>query len=147
MLGRTRKVKSVVERFELVFDGDCGLCHACVRWLERHDRDHRITCVTSMQCTWSDCASLPFADTVVVRDSDGRTYLRSSAVAKALSNLPGLWGSLGRGVLFVNEYAPIRRFNDGLYHLVGRNRGAISNVLVRLGLLDTSCRVPSSHKS
>ncbi len=137
----------MIQKLELVFDGDCGLCQACVRWLERHDRAGRITCVASAQCTWSDRASLPFNDTVVVRDSDGKTFFRSTAVAKALGVLPGVWGFVGRWVQFVNRCTPLRRLNDWLYHVVGRNRRVVSNFLVRRGLLDESCRVPLSHDS
>jgi predicted DCC family thiol-disulfide oxidoreductase YuxK len=136
----------VTQQLELMFDGDCGICRACVRWLERHDRDQHIQCTASSECAWSDAASLPFARSVVVRDGRGTTYLFSTAVAKALSALPGRWGILGKWVLLVNRFPPFRSFNDFQYRLVSRNRRTISNVLVRLGLLDSSCRIPTPKK-
>jgi predicted DCC family thiol-disulfide oxidoreductase YuxK len=136
----------VTELLELMFDGDCGMCRACVRWLERHDQNHHIHCTASSECAWGDAGSLPFADTVVVRDNRGTTYLFSTAVAKALSALPGVWGILGKWVLLVNRFPPFRSFNDFQYRLVGRNRRLISNGLVRLGLLDSSCRIPTPNK-
>jgi len=134
----------VDERFELLFDGDCGLCRACVRWLERRDVHGRLRCAPSFTCTWPDAASLPFADTVIVRDAEGATYFRSTAVARALAAVPGFWGLVGRWFVVVNRFAPARRLNDLLYEIVGRNRRTISNGLVRVGLLDASCRLPDS---
>lgn len=131
---------------ELMYDGGCGLCRACVRWLERHDISRVISCAPAASCTWDDASTLPFDQTVVVRDSNGVTYLRSSAVARSLKALPGLWGVLGSVILAANEIRPVRSFNDFLYHLVGKNRRHISNTLVRFGLLDASCRMPSPNK-
>lgn len=126
-----------------MFDGDCGLCRASVRWLAQKDSHDEILCRPSSACTWNDAATLPFAETVVVRDAVGTTYLRSSAVAKSLSVLPGAYGRLGTLVLAANRLSPLRAVNDLLYLFVGKNRRRISNGLVRMGLLDASCRVPS----
>ncbi len=131
---------------ELIFDGDCGLCRACVGWVSRRDESKRISCTPSSQCTWDDADSLSFLTTVVVRDNAGRTFLRSSAVARTLSALPGPWHYLGRLVLAVNLIAPFRLINDGCYTLIAKNRRAISNGLVRVGLLDASCRIPTSKQ-
>jgi predicted DCC family thiol-disulfide oxidoreductase YuxK len=90
---------------------------------------------------------MPFDKSVVVRDASGATYLRSSAVAKALSVLPGAYGRLGTVVLAANRWAPLRALNDLLYHVVAKNRRRISNGLVRVGLLDSSCRVASASES
>ena len=125
----------------LVYDGDCGLCRACVRWVERRDGAKLITAFPSSTCTWSDAKSLPFADTVVVRRADGETLLRSSAVAETLRALPGMWRVVGALVLSLNTLPPLRVAFDALYDLVARNRRFISNGLVRLGLLDASCRI------
>ena len=125
----------------LVYDGDCGLCRACVRWVERRDGAKRITTMPSSSCTWSDAATLPFADTVVVRLADGQTFLRSSAVAVTWRSLPGMWRIVGALVLSLNAVGPLRWAFDALYDLVARNRRLISNGLVRVGLLDASCRI------
>lgn len=135
------------KNLELVFDGDCGLCLACVRWVLRRDNDGLITSGASQMCSWSDASELPFLDTVVVRSDDGTTFLRSSAVAKTLSALPGFWGIFGKSVLFVNLFAPFRKINDFLYDFVAKNRQTLSNGLVRCGLLDSSCRSAPSQKS
>lgn len=135
------------EALHLMFDGDCGICQACVRWLDRRDGSKLVVSDPSSQCSWPDAGDLPFADTVIVRDASGATYLRSSAVAKALSVLPGVWGLIGSGVLRVNNVAVFCAVNDHAYRLVSQNRRIISNVLVRLGFLDSSCRVPPSTQN
>ena len=117
-----------------------------MRWLERHDTLKVISCAPAATCTWDDASTLPFDQTVVLRDANGATYLRSSAVAKSLNVLSGPWGLLGSWVLLVNSLALFRALNDTLYHLVGKNRRHISNALVRLGLLDASCRMPNPNK-
>lgn len=130
-----------------MFDGDCGLCRASVSWLESKDSRSQLRCEPSSACAWSDAKVMPFADTVVVRDEAGVVYLRSSAVAKSLSVLPGVLGALGTWILFVNRWSALRALNDLVYRLVAKNRRRISNGLVRAGLLDSSCRVPSPRKS
>jgi len=129
---------------ELVFDGDCGLCQACVRWLERRDGARHLNCLPSTSCTWDDAAAMPFATTVVVRTSTGETLTASSAVAYALSQLPGLWGLIGKYGLFLNRSPLLKQWHDTLYYAIATNRIVISNTLVRLRLLDESCRVPRS---
>ena len=131
---------------ELMYDGDCGLCRACVRWIERHDTSKVISCAPAATCTWDDASTLPFDQTVVVRDVNGVTYLRSSAVARSLKELPGPWGLFGSAILGINSVTPFKALNDFLYHQVGKNRRHISNALVRLGLLDASCRMPAPSK-
>ena len=125
----------------LVYDGDCGLCRACVQWVERRDGAKLITTMPSASCTWDDANTLPFATTVVVRRADGDTLVRSSAVAATLQSLPGVWRLIGTLVLSLNTVAPVRKGFDALYDAVARHRRLISNGLVRLGLLDASCRI------
>ncbi len=127
---------------EVVFDGDCGICLACVRWLQRRDRDGNIVCTPSSSCEWPDIESLPFSETVLTRDANGEISLNSSAVAAALANVPGYVGVCGRTLLALNTIAPLRAVNDFCYRLFAKNRIRISVVLVRLHLLESGCLVP-----
>ncbi|MSV99778.1 MAG: DUF393 domain-containing protein [Actinobacteria bacterium] len=127
---------------EVVFDGDCGICVACVRWLQRRDRDENIVCVPSSSCRWTEIESLPFSETVLTRDTHGEISLYSSAVAVTLANVPGYVGACGRTVLALNTIAPLRVVNDFCYRLFAKNRMRISAVLVRLHLLESGCLVP-----
>ena len=128
---------------ELVYDGDCGLCRASVAWLEKRDRNGHLRCYPSSACTWADRDEQPFATTVVARRGDVTTTC-STAVASALSVLPGLWGRLGAIALRANHVPLLRSVNDALYRTVATNRILISRTLVRLGLLDASCALPSA---
>ncbi len=129
------------QRLTVLYDGDCGLCRACVNWLARRDLASLIECLPASTCTWEDLADLPLSDTVIARDQRGVTYLRSNAVAKSLSLLPGGWGRVGRFVLATNSFSSIQSMNDWLYQLIARNRLEVSRVLVRLRLLDEQCTV------
>ncbi len=125
----------MIDRVELIFDGDCGLCRASVDWLKRRDRNHSIQFFPSRECSWNDADLMPFSETVVVRDAQGSTYVRSSAVARALSVLPRFWGIFGKWVLLINRIAFFRIFNDFQYNLVSRNRHTVAIVLSRFGFL------------
>jgi predicted DCC family thiol-disulfide oxidoreductase YuxK len=129
---------------EVVFDLDCGICVACVRWLQRRDRDGIIICTPSSSCRWPEIEDLPFSETVMTRDTNGEISLHSDAVAVALANVPGYVGVCGRTVLALNTIAPLRTVNDFCYRLFAKNRIRISAVLVRLHLLEQRCELPAS---
>src|SRR5437868_14494686 len=85
---------------EVVFyDGACGLCHATVRFLLERDRRGLFAYAPIGGATFlrtfpeAERASIP--DSLVVRTSDGRTLVRSSALAHLLKRLDGGWRSLG----------------------------------------------------
>ena len=132
----------MLEKTQLVYDGDCGLCRALVRQVERLDSKNRISCTTSATCQWPDAETQPFSTTVVVRSPNGTTYTASSAVALTMSQLTGMIRLLGGWVLFLNRNRWLRSYHDRWYYAVARRRVAISNGLVRIHLLDQSCRVP-----
>lgn len=127
---------------EIVYDGDCGLCVASVGWLGRRDKNERINAYPSTSCTWGDVDSSLFLTTVVARSDQG-VATASTAVATALSVLPGIWGSLGRFTLRANNVMILKAFHDWCYYLVAKHRIAISRVLVRCHLLDATCAVPA----
>ena len=131
-------------KIEVVFDGDCGICVACVRWLQRRDRDGNIICTPSSSCRWPEIEDLPFSETVMTCDTNGEISLHSDAVAVALANVPGYLGVCGRTVLALNTIAPLRAVNDFCYRLFAKNRIRISAVLVRLHLLEQRCELPAS---
>jgi len=133
----------VTTKREVIFDGDCGLCRACVDWMLRHDSSGGLTATPSSHCTWDDAEKQPFLDTVVVRTESGQTFYRSNAVAEVLCALPGPWKYHGRLLRLVNRLRAFQAFHDWCYNLVSKNRRSISNVLVRLRVLDSSCRMPA----
>lgn len=127
---------------DLIFDGDCSICQASVRWIERHDPANVIDAVASEGLSAHDALDLPVATTVVVRTKDGRVLLRSAAIVAVLSTLPGWPGSVGRVGRSLLRWPLLRSLADGAYRLVAANRHTISATLVRVGVLEESCRVP-----
>jgi predicted DCC family thiol-disulfide oxidoreductase YuxK len=115
-----------------------------VRWLQRRDDAGFIRATASTECNWTDRFELPLDDSVVLRDSSGHTFVRSSAVGAALATLPARWGAFGRVILWSNRVPAVRVVNDAGYRLIAKNRVAISRRMVQLGLLDASCVTPVS---
>jgi predicted DCC family thiol-disulfide oxidoreductase YuxK len=118
---RRRKGELVV-----VYDTDCGICHASARLLARLDP------LSQLRLLGNDDDALPpgvtptlAAETICVVDpSNGRCFVRARAVGRILRTLPG-WAPLG---LLVD--APgIAQLCDAGYRLVARNRHRISAAL------------------
>lgn len=111
----------------LLFDGECGLCNAVVRFLLRRDREARLRFATLQgevgQATLRRLG-LPtedFDSIVFLPEAAGSAYrLRSDGVAAVLQELPSGWARLGRGLAKVP--APLR---DAAYKLVARMRYAL----------------------
>lgn len=108
----------------LLFDGACGLCHASVRFLLRHERSHSLQFAplagqfgAAVQARHPELAS---ADSIVwVTDAEGpdeRVAIRSAAAFHAARYLGGPWTLLRIGTVIPR---PIR---DWLYDLVARHR-------------------------
>lgn len=118
----------------LLYDGECGLCGAAVRFVLRHDRrgvfhfaglDTVIGRNLRMQSGVS-----PEVDSLVVID-EGVGYIRSDAILAILRHLGGRWHLLRMGGLLP------RRWRDALYEGVARRRRRWS---ARWGM---SCVVPT----
>ena len=108
----------------LLFDGECGLCHASVRFILRHERHPTLRFAplagqfgAAVQARHPALAS---ANSIVwVTDAEGpeeRVLIRSAAALRAARYLGGPWALLG---MFVVMPRPIR---DWLYDLVARHR-------------------------
>ena len=109
----------------LFYDGDCGLCARSVRFFLEIDRHKRLyfaplqgeTAKSYLPTNLRDAQCL---STVVYRcsDSDGKAlFLRSEAVARALIDVGGQWGLLGRFLRLIPT--PLR---DWAYNLIAKNR-------------------------
>ena len=110
----------------LLYDGDCGLCRHCVRWMQRHDPLGRLLFATQQ---------LPLAAEVFARHAldpwqtnsavlvlhfgkpAGRLVLRSDAILECLRILGGRWALLAA----VARLVP-RSLRDGVYNWLARNR-------------------------
>ena len=109
----------------LFYDGDCGLCAQSVRFFLKIDRHERI-CFAPLQGETAQ-GYLPAylrdaqcLSTVAYwcSDSDEQSlFLRSEVVARALIDVGGMWGFLGR--LLRLTPTPLR---DWAYNLIAKNR-------------------------
>ena len=114
----------------LLYDGQCGLCNAIVRFLLRVDKA-AILRFAPLQGTAGQAAlrrlGLPIADhdsLVFLPDAKGQAHaLRTDGVIAVLDRLGGIW-RLGARVLRLIP-APLR---DGGYKLVARWRYALFGV-------------------
>lgn len=109
----------------LFFDGDCAFCSAGVRRVMRLDRKKRIR-FSPLQGQFSkEKGFQQYADPaggtmVLLRETDGRVFLRSDAVIELGRALGGVWSLVKIGKI-------IPRFlRDPLYKLIARNRYWIS---------------------
>ena len=109
----------------LFYDGDCGLCAQSVCFFLRIDRQKRIcfaplqgeTAQSYLPANLRDAQSL--STVVYLRsDSDKQSlFLRSEAVARALIDVGGVWGFLGRFLRLIPT--PLC---DWAYNLIAKNR-------------------------
>lgn len=108
----------------LFFDGGCGLCHAAVRFLARHDGAGRIRFAplegTTFQRLVPAASRGALPDSLVALTPEGRLLTRSDAVVHLLRTLGGFWVAWAR--LLAALPRPLR---DGLYALVARFRARL----------------------
>mgnify|MGYP005679078275 CR=1 FL=1 len=109
----------------LFYDVECGLCAQSVRFFLGIDRYKRLSFAplqgdTAQGYLPANLRDAQCLSTVVYRrsDSDGQSlFLRSEAVARALIDVGGLWGILGRFLRLTPT--PLR---DWVYNLIAKNR-------------------------
>ena len=109
----------------LFYDGDCGLCAQSVRFFLKIDRHKHLSFAplqgeTAKGYLPANLRDAQCLSTVVYRrsDSDERSlFLRSEAVARALIDVGGVWGFLGRLLRLIPT--PLR---DWAYNLIAKNR-------------------------
>lgn len=108
----------------LLFDGECGLCQALMRFVLRRDRNGRIK-VAALQGVTGQAllrrAGLPtedFDSLVFFPEVAGNeVLLRTDGVAAVLRELPGGWKTVGR---ILGALPP--GFRDGGYRIIAKSR-------------------------
>ncbi|REE94694.1 thiol-disulfide oxidoreductase DCC family protein [Thermomonospora umbrina] len=103
----------------LIYDGDCGFCSACVRWIER--RIPTTARIVPFQFADLDALGVDAeraAHEVVWVDPDGRLHGGAQAVAGLLMDAGGPWRPLGA----ILRIPPFRWAAHGVYRLIADNR-------------------------
>ena len=108
-------------RLAVVFDGTCGPCTRCARWLRRRDRRGAISVVASQLpgVLAAYGLSRPEADRAAwAIEPDGSRFEGAAAVARALAELGGPW----RLAASLYRVAPLRVAADAGYRWFAGNR-------------------------
>jgi predicted DCC family thiol-disulfide oxidoreductase YuxK len=104
-----------------LYDGDCALCAASVRFLAPHDTEGRIAYASiagAIGRPYAHAAGVdPNTPGTVLLIADGKTYQKSEAVLRALRLVRAPWPTVAR----VGQLVP-RPWRDALYGLVAQNR-------------------------
>jgi predicted DCC family thiol-disulfide oxidoreductase YuxK len=114
----------------LFFDGECGFCTRSVRWVYHLDEKGRVVFAPLQGESAKELGLLGYAEKgggsmVILRELDGKTFLKSEALIELGRTLGGLWRLLA--VLF--SIFP-KRLRDGVYDLVAKNRYRLSGACV-----------------
>ena len=104
----------------LLFDGNCGFCHANVRFALHEDAHHRLRFAPLQGETARALLDVPLphaGETIVLVDAEGHRAIKSRAVIGVLQRLGGLW----LFAAWLLRCMPCRWADVG-YDLVGRWR-------------------------
>lgn len=108
------------------FDGDCAFCSASVRRLVALDSQRKFAFAPLQGSLAQRNGFDQYADggsgsMVLLRESDGRVFLRSDSLIEIARVLGGFWKCF---TLF--RWVP-RRLRDGVYRWIARNRTRLSH--------------------
>jgi len=105
----------------LYFDGECGLCHAAVRFLCRRLERHHISFAPlqgeTFRAELPEMADAPLPNTLLLQRPGAALLLRSDALLSILQELGGGWARLGKMLQWIPR--PLR---DLPYRLVAALR-------------------------
>jgi predicted DCC family thiol-disulfide oxidoreductase YuxK len=123
----------VGSRALLIFDGDCGFCSSCARFIARRlPTDAEVKPWQRVNLAAYGVAPEQTQHEVVWVATDGRIDGGAQAVARLLLDCGGLWTVPGA----VLRVPPFRWIGHGLYRLVANNRD-------RMPGGTAACKLPS----
>ncbi len=127
-----------MERLTIIFDESCGICLACVTWLQRRDLRAQFEFIGNQANELPQSVDrAQAADTIyVVNQSTGTTRTRADAIAQLLRTLPGRRAAVFRVAGYLMMLPVLRQFSNLCYRLIAKHRQRISTAL---GL--TACEI------
>ena len=117
--------RSEEPRLVLLFDGTCGICTRCARWVRERDKDGKILTVPSQSPYWSSRFSVTPEDAerrVYAMDATGRKFAGAAAINRVLEELGGNAAILGK----LYRFPPLAVIENALYPVVAHYRYLLS---------------------
>jgi predicted DCC family thiol-disulfide oxidoreductase YuxK len=105
----------------LVYDGECEFCSRLARWVEQHDREHRVVVRPSQESGVTDALGLTQEEVgraAWAVEPGGRRFEGAAAINRLLRELGGAW----RLAASLYAVAPLRSVEDAYYKRVARRR-------------------------
>lgn len=117
----------------LVFDGDCNMCSAFVRFVIKHNNNNDFR-ITDFSSAWyhSKSESLPNVDSMLFVSKDKKVYTHSDAFIYVLTSINKKFYPL-----FILRVIP-RIVRDNIYRLVAKYRRRI--------IRNKSCKIPTTSQ-
>lgn len=118
----------------LFFDGECGFCQGSAKWTARFDKRRRISLAPLQGKLAAELGFSKYADQgtgtmVLLREADGKFFLRSDAAIELARALGGAWR------IFTLARIIPKPLRDAVYRWIARNRS-------RLPGHSNSCALP-----
>ncbi len=119
------------------FDGGCGFCRGCVRFLVRRDAKRRFQFVSlgnpAIEGILAPLGIEGIEDGTVALLEGADLHLRSEAVLRVLAGLGGAWT-----LVRIFHFVP-RIIRDALYNFVARRRHALPKTASLEDIADEKC--------
>jgi lipase maturation factor 1 len=126
----------------VIYDGDCGVCRACIAWLRR--RDGEALAFMPLQSPQAACLGIPLERlrlSIHLLEPDGSVFSAAAAALQLLARDP----RHARWLRWYERDATFAELSEGLYAWVARNRGTLSGLLRWFGpreFAGAACRLP-----
>ncbi|MBX7113280.1 MAG: DUF393 domain-containing protein [Myxococcaceae bacterium] len=105
----------------LFYDGSCGLCHASVKFVLKHERENNTDFSPlgseAFRSRVNEAQRSVLPDSLVVWTSDGRLLVKSAAVVHLGRRLGGFWKVLANVGNLLPDF-----LLDAVYDFIARNR-------------------------
>lgn len=123
----------------LFFDGECGFCKGSAKWTARFDKRGRISLAPLQGKLAAEKGFTRYADQgagsmVLLRESDGKFFLRSDAALELARALGGAWR-----IFLLARFIP-KRLRDAVYRWVARHRSRFAAISGNCSLPDPELR-------
>ena len=129
-------------RPRVIYDGDCGVCCACIEWLRRRDGDAlEFLPLQSPNVARLGLPLEKLRQSIHLVEPDGTVFNAAAAALRLLARNP----RQAHWLRWYERDAVFAELSEAVYAFVARNRGAVSWLLGRFGpraFARVVCRLP-----